>query len=117
MKKIISLLLSTTIFTATYAQPHKGFDGPDMHHRPVYAPPHSTFHNHKLNRYQKQKAIERINREYRFRVRAIEHNRYMTKRQKRLAIRDAKNERDYKLKSIRNNSFVYVNTYGKAHRK
>ena len=117
MKKIISLLLSTTIFTASYAQPHKGFDAPNNHHRPVYAPPHSTLHNHKVYRYQKQKAIERINGEYRFRVRAIEHNRYMTKRQKRLAIRDAKNARDYKMKAIWNNSFGYVNTYGKNYRK
>ena len=125
MKKIIALLLSAGIFTASYAQENHG------HHKykrnDQYA---SRSHRHYDNddddrdeqdrrggyqqgnrsyAYQRQAQIDRINREYSYKVMWIQQNRYMNNREKRLAIRDAKKERNYKMQMINRNMNGYAN--------
>lgn len=133
MKKIITLLLSAGIFTASYAQENHGHNRNDQY----AAASHGRYDNRDHDRddhdrrdgyqqgnrsyvYQRQMQIDRINREYSYRVMSIQQNRYMNNRQKRLAIRDAKKERNYQMQMINrnmngyaNNSHERNNNYGK----
>ncbi len=122
MKKIITLLLSAAIFTTTYAQRHKNYSEKDDHYSAKnYGRNNDNYHRGDIVRsraYQKQNQFEKIDREYRYKVAAIQHNRYMTHRQKRLSIRDAKKERDYKMKMISRSSYEYAKSnYGKNYRR
>ncbi len=122
MKKIITLILSAGIFTATYAQGYRNYGEKNNHYSTKhYARNNDNYHHGNMARfkaYQKQNQFEKIDREYRYKVLAIQHNRYMTNRQKRLSIRDAKNERNYKMKMISHNSYEYAESnYGKNYRR
>lgn len=130
MKKIITLLLSAGIFTATYAQgkyekgnygtidPHASAQN-DRHDRDTHDRD-DRYHarngyDHRNVSYANQRKIEtdRINREFNYKIMSIQHNRYMTNRQKRLAIRDAKNERNYKIQMLNGRLSGYANnSYG-----
>ena len=137
MKKIITLLLSAGIFTATYAQENHGHNNKHNGNDQYAGASHGRYDNRNHDRddrnkrdeyqqgnrsyaYQRQMQIDRINREYSYRVMSIQHNRYMNNRQKRLAIRDAKKERNYQIQMINrkmngyaNNSHGRDNNYGK----
>lgn len=114
MKKIITLLLSVGLFTATYAQGHKSYSGKSDRNTPnSYGRNNNNIHNGKVyrtNSFQKHKQVEKIDREFKYKVMAIQQNRYMTNRQKRLSIRDVKNERNYKRQMLNNNPNGYANS-------
>jgi hypothetical protein len=127
MKKIFTLLFTAGLFTASYAQENHGHHG-DYGRNDQYAtssnghydnrdPDRYDHHNYdQRNRSyanQRQMQMERINREYSYKVMSIQRNWYMTNRQKRLAIRDAKNERNYKIQMINRRLSGYANnSYG-----
>ncbi len=124
MKKIIALLISAGIFTASYAQEHNNheYGRNDQYtatsHGRYYNDDHDRDHryndHYKSYAFQKQIQIDRINREYYYRVMSIQHNRYLTHRQKKLAIRDAKKERSYQILMMNRNMNGYANNgYGK----
>ncbi len=126
MKKIITFLLSACIFTSSYAQrnhghndkydrndqyasaSHRGYDNDDYDRNDRYNNRNNSYAN------QRQIQIERINREYNYKVLSIQHNRYMNNRQKRLAIRDVKKERNYQIQMINRHMNGYANnSYGR----
>ncbi|MGN6247449.1 MAG: hypothetical protein ACTHNG_03785 [Ginsengibacter sp.] len=127
MKKLLTLLLSAGIFSASYAQKDHGYNKERDHRNNQYSVDHRNDHDRddwrdngryaQRNRsyaYQRQIQMERINREYNYKVMAIEHNRYMNRRQKRLAIRDAQRERNYRLQMLNRNREAYAqNGYGR----
>jgi len=113
MKKILTLLLSAGIFTSSYAQKNHGHNGNDQYAVTSHGRYNHSDHdrddrnrNERYDRgnnsyaYQRKIQMDRINREYNYKVMSIERNRYMNRRQKRLAIRDAKNERNYQIQMI-----------------
>jgi hypothetical protein len=128
MKKIITLLLTAGIFTATYAQKNHGHQD-DYGRNDQYATtsngrydngdqdrddPYNRRNNSNATQIQMQ--MERINQEYNYQVMSIQQNVYMNNRQKRLAIRDAQKERNYKLQMVNRQSNGYANngnSYGK----
>lgn len=131
MKKIITLLLSAGIFTASYAQENHRHNN-DYNRNDQYASAsHGRYDNGDHDRddgyrrdgfqqgdrsysYQRQVQMDRINREYTYKVMSIQHNRYMSNREKRLAIRDAKKERNYQMQMINRNMNGYANNgYGR----
>ena len=118
MKKIITLLLSACLFTATYAQGHRDYNERNTRNAPNnYGTYNNNYPNRNVNNsrsYQKQDQVEKINRDFQYKEMAIQQNRYMSNRQKRLSIRDAKNERDYNMQMLNRNSNGYTyNNYGK----
>ena len=125
MKKIITLLLSAGIFSASYAQKNHGHNNRDDEYASAsygkYAKgdyDRDSKNNHRNNSYayQRQIQMDRINHEYNYKVMSIQHNRYMNNRQKRLAIRDAKKERNYRIEMINRNMNGYANNnYGKRY--
>lgn len=127
MKKLFTFLLSAGIFSASYAQKDHHHNNDRDHRNNEYSVGHHDDHDrddrrdHKRyaerNRsyaYQRQIQMDRINREYNYKVMAIEHNRYMNRRQKKLAIRDAQRERNYRLQMLNRNRDAYAqNGYGR----
>lgn len=126
MKKIITLLLSAGIITASYAQgnyghnnrynrnkeyapaSHRGYNNRDYDRDDMYKNRNNSFVD------QRQIQIGRINRQFNYKVWSIQHNRYMSNRQKRFAIRDAKKERNYQILTINRQMNGYANnSYGK----
>ena len=127
MKKLLTLLLSAGIFSASYAQKDRGYNKDRDHRNNQYSVGHRNDHDRDDRRddrrysernrsyaYQRQIQMDRINREYKYKVMAIAHNRYMNRRQKRLAIRDAQRERNYRLQMLDRNMNGYAqNGYGR----
>lgn len=103
MKKILTLLLAVGLFSVSFAQGnHQKKDRYDTNDEYARASNgrygnqnDSRYENNRNVSYENQQAIEiqRINREYNYKVQSIENNRYMKNRQKKLAIRDAREER------------------------
>lgn len=139
MNKIITLLISTGIFTASYAQENHGYDNRYNRHDQYASASHGRYDRddeddnddqrddgyrrdgyHQRNQsyaYQRQIQIDRINREYSYKVMSIQQNPYMSNRQKRIAIRDAKKERNYQMQIINRNMNGYANnSYGRDNR-
>ncbi len=141
MKKILTLLLSAGIFTASYAQGkhgHKDYGRNDQYTTTSHGRYDNNgrygnngrydnddhdrddrYQNGRYNRgnrsyaYQRQIQMDRINREYNYKIMSIQHNRRMTHRQKRLAIRDAKNQRNYQIQMLNRQMNGYArNGYG-----
>jgi hypothetical protein len=122
MKKILTLLLSAGLFSASFAQGnHRQRDRYDRNDQ--YANASNDRYENRNNRrvdnnrnvsYKNQRAIEiqRINREYNYKVQSIENNRYMKNRQKKLAIRDAKKERINQIQML-NARYNGQNNHGK----
>lgn len=122
MKKILTLLLSLGIFSASFAQGNS--QNKDRYDRnDQYATASNghydnqndrRFDNNRNVSYENQRAIEiqRINREYNYKVQSIENNRYMKNHQKKLAIRDAKKERANQIQML-NARYNDHNDHGK----
>ena len=128
MKKILTLLFTAGLFTASYAQGNRGHNG-DYGRNDQYATyPNGHYDNSDHDRYdhniydqrnhsyenQRQMQMERINREYNYKVMSIQRNWYMTHRQKKFAIHDAKNERNYEIQMLNRRFNEYANNgYGR----
>lgn len=131
MKKIITILLSAGIFTITYAQgkhspkgdygrngqytteSRRGHDRDDHDSYERHDNRNSYDHRNVSYANQRQIRIDRINREFNYKVMSIQQNRYMTNRQKRLAIHDAKNQRKMEIQMLSRQKIGYAkNGYG-----
>jgi hypothetical protein len=131
MKKIITLLISTGIFTASYAQENHDHGNRYNRHDQYASASNGRYdrdddderddgyrrdgyqQRNQSYAYQRQIQIDRINREYSYKVMSIQQNPYMSNRQRRLAIRDAKKERNYQMQMINRNMNGYANnSYG-----
>jgi hypothetical protein len=111
MKKIIALLVSSAIFASSFAQgnsqKNRHNNSRDDRYSTTYQKPYDQRDDswHKQDRQyssgqQKANQIQRLNREYQYKMMAVENNRYMNKRQKKLAIRDLQREKIDKIRMI-----------------
>ena len=111
MKKIIALLFSCAIFASSFAQGnsqknrHKTSrdDGYSTTSQKRYDPRDDRWYNndrHYSSAQQKANQIQQLNREYQYKMMAVQNNRYMNKRQKRLAIRDLQQEKTRMIRMI-----------------
>jgi hypothetical protein len=101
MKKIITLLFSTAIFATSFAQSnHRQADRNDNY---VYNQ-RDHFDNRNFSPRERQFQIERINREFDFKIRAIQNNYTLRRHQKKVAIRNLEKERSIQIRMINANS-------------
>jgi len=118
MKKIITLLFSVGVFTTSFAQynRHRNSEdknyGSENHWNDRYANSSKGNRNHDRdhkygrssgNNYSAQERnfqVEKINRDFNFRIRAIQNDRYLRRRQKKAAIREAEAERSRQLQIV-----------------
>ena len=123
MKKIFTLLFAAGLFTASYAQRDHDHNGDYGRNDQYAATSNGRYDNRDHDRYghnmyderdysyanQRYIQMERINREFNYKVMSIQRNWYMTNRQKRFAIRDAKNERNYEIQMLNRRFSGYTN--------
>ena len=112
MKKILTLLLSVGIFSASFAQDNHKRNRYDRSDQYATASNDRDYHHHDReydnNRnysYANQQSMEiqKVNQDYNFQVMSIENNRFMRNHQKRVAIRNAERERDRQIQRINAN--------------
>ena len=132
MKKIITLLFSVGAFATSFAQYNQQQNNDDRNYRTEgkrddqYANSSNDNRNydrndknwrpfHKGNYYSAKERdfqIEKINREFYFKVEAIQCDRYLRRREKKAAIRHAKIERFRQIKMV-NERFNYNNNWNR----
>lgn len=109
MKKILTLLLSVGIFSASFAQSNHERNHYDRSDQYATASNDRDYHHHDReydnNRnysYANQQSMEiqKVNQDYNFQVMSIENNRFMRNHQKKVAIRNAERERDRQVQRI-----------------
>ena len=125
MKKLLTLLLSIGLFSATFAQGnhHKNEHYKKNDH--YAASGNGQYHRENNGRYyqkrnvsysnQRAEAIQRINRVYKYKVMSIQNNRYMKKHQKKLAIRDLQRERVQQIQMVNRRFNESAYNYQKQH--
>ncbi len=105
MKKIITLLFCTAMLSSAFAQRNDRDDWKNDRGRSVYQNTRSTMA-------QRDQVIQRINREYDFKIQQVSYDRQMNRREKKRAIKYLQDQRAQKIKRTfaeYNNRYVYSN--------
>jgi len=111
MKKIVALLFTCAIFATSFAQGNYQRNRQGNYDDGRYASTSGKNYDHRNDNWdkrdrnyssgqQKAQQIQQLNREYQYKMMAVQNNRYMNKRQKRQAFRDLQQERSRKLQMI-----------------
>jgi hypothetical protein len=104
MKKVFALVVALGAMTAVFAQ--RGYDHRDesrdvilgQGNRSVYDDHHNN--NGYYNLRERDEQIQRINREYNWRMESVKHDRYLRKAERRRQIRILENERDARIREV-----------------
>ena len=107
MKKFITLLFSLGAFATSFAQ----YNDHQSKRNDQYANSSNDSWNYSKDRRhfdhgnifsakERDFQIEKINRDFAFRVKAIQHNRYLRRREKKAAIRNAEIERSRQIQLV-----------------
>jgi hypothetical protein len=111
MKKIIALLVSCAFFATSFAQGNSQKNRHKTSRDDYYAIASQKRYDQRDDRWrngdrhyspgqQKANQIQQLNREYQYKMMAVQNNRYMNKRQKKHAIRDLQQEKTRKIRMI-----------------
>ena len=111
MKKIIALLLSCAFFATSFAQGNTQKNRHKTSRDDHYATTSQKRYEQRDDRWgnrdrhyspgqRKANQIQQLNREYQYKMMAVQNNRYMNKRQKKHAIRDLQQEKTRKIRMI-----------------
>ena len=105
MKKIFALAIALGTITAVFAQ--GGYDRRDSRDIVLGQPNRGGVYNNDRgynNGYygvrERDEQIQRIRREYNWRIESVDHDRYLRKAEKRRQIRFLENERDAKIRDV-----------------
>ncbi len=97
MKKIITLLFCMGIFATSFAQYNHGQN--DRNENYVYNR-HDRFNNGDLYGKDKSYQIDKINREFDYKINSIENDWSLSRHQKKVAIKTLQKERKQKIKML-----------------
>lgn len=108
MKKILALVIALGTMTAVFAQ--RGYDPREESRDVILGQPNRGVYNNDRshnNRYhysirERDQQIQRIRREYKWRIESVQHDRYLRKAEKRRQIRFLENERDARIREVMN---------------
>ena len=115
MKKVFALLFSLGVMTSLFAQNGRGkYDSRDV----ILVQPDRTVYdnNHRNNNsdYSKRELenrIDRINREYNWRIQEVRKDSYLRKAEKKRQIRALENERDARIRQARDGYYTRNNRW------
>ena len=128
MKKMFTLLLSVGFFATSFAQNNRqqndnnyGRNDRDIiassaSNSNVYGRDDHGMYDNRNNSFARERdaQIDRINRDFNYKIMAIQNNRYMRNHQKKLQIRDLTYERDRQLQMVNGRyNDQYRNAYGR----
>jgi hypothetical protein len=108
MKKIFALIIALGTMTTIFAQ--RGYDHRDESRDVILGQPNrgGVYNNdrgYNSGRYdirERDQQIQRIRREYNWRIESVRHDRYLRKAEKRRQIRFLENERDARIREVMN---------------
>lgn len=105
MKKILTLLFCTALISSAFAQRNNHDDWKRNNNRNVYQ-------NTRYPVAQRDQQIQRVSREYDYKIQQVNYNRYMSRREKKRAIRSLQAEKAQRINRIyaeSNSRYVYNN--------
>ncbi|MGZ3845872.1 MAG: hypothetical protein ACXVBH_07435 [Flavisolibacter sp.] len=113
MKKVFALVFALGAMTAVFAQ--GGYDHRNesrdvilgQQNRTVYDNDHD-YHNGYYGTRDREEQIDRIRREYNWKIENVEHDRYLRRGEKRRQIRFLENEREARIRQVMD-SYRYQN--------
>ncbi len=103
MKKIITLLFCTAILSSAFAQKHNRDDWKRNNN-------HTVYQNTRYSIAQRDQMIQRVNREYDYKIQQVNQNRYMNRRERKRAVKTLQAQRAERISRIYseyNNRYVY----------
>lgn len=104
MKKIFALVIALGTITAVFAQ--GGYDRRESRDVVLGQPNRGVYNNdrgHNNGYYsirERDEQIQRIRREYNWKIESVDHDRYLRKAEKRRQIRFLENERDAQIREV-----------------
>lgn len=101
MKKIFTLVVALGAMTAVFAQ--RGYDHRDESRDVILGQPNGNIYgNRGYGGYgiDRNEQIQRIRREYDWRIEAVQRDRYLRRGEKRRQIRFLENERDARIREV-----------------
>jgi len=105
MKKVFALVFALGAMTAVFAQ--GGYDRRDESRDVILGQPNRTvydnnhgYNNGYSNTRDRDAQIDRINREYGWRIESVERDRYLRRAEKKRQIRYLENERDARIREV-----------------
>ncbi len=118
MKKLITLLFSTALLSSAFAQSNHrdGWDNDDHRGNGRYDNNRTVSQNSRYSITQRDRMIQRINREYDFKIQQVSHNNYMSRREKKRAIKSLEAQKREQIKRVYseyNNRYVYNGKNGR----
>lgn len=114
MKKIFALVIALGTITAVFAQ--GGHDRRESRDVVLGQPNRGVYNNDRGGYYgvrDRDEQIQRIRREYNWKIESVEHNRYLRKAEKRRQIRFLENERDARVREVMMRYDRYHGTRGR----
>ena len=111
MKRIFALLIALGAMTAVFAQ--GGYDRRESREVILGQPGRGVYNNdrgYNNGRYDirdRDQQIQRIRREYDWRIESVRHDRYLRKAERKRQIRFLENERDARIRETMNRYDVY----------
>ena len=107
MKKVFALVIALGAMTAVFAQ--RGYDRRDesrdvvlgqQGNRNVYGNNNRGYNDGYMSAREREEQIQRIRRQYNWKIQSVQHDRYLRKAEKKRQIRYLENERDARIKEV-----------------
>jgi len=120
MKKVFALVLALGAMTAVFAQ--RGYDRRDESRDVILGQQNrSVYNNNRSNdgyysSRERDVQIERIRRDYDWRIQSVRNDRYLRKAEKKREVRLLENERDTKIREVIDRYNYYNNSNNRNYR-
>jgi hypothetical protein len=107
MKRVFALVIALGAMTAVFAQ--RGYDRRDesrdvvlgqQGNRNVYGNNNRGYNNEYMSVREREEQIQRIRRQYKWKIESVQHDRYLRKAEKKRQIRFLENERDARIRDV-----------------
>lgn len=106
MKKVFALVIALGAMTAVFAQ--RGYDRRDesrdvilgQGNRSVYGNNNRGYNNGSYSKRERDEQIQRIRRQYTWKIESVQRDRYLRKAEKKRQVRFLEKERDAKIREV-----------------
>ncbi|MBO9681586.1 MAG: hypothetical protein J7502_02735 [Flavisolibacter sp.] len=115
MKKVFALVIALGAMTAVFAQ--RGYDRRDesrdvilgQGNRNVYGNNNRGYNNGSYSKRERDEQIQRIRRQYNWKIESVQRDRYLRKAEKKRQVRFLERERDEKIREVIDRYNYYKN--------
>lgn len=107
MKKVLALVIALGAMTVVFAQ--RGYDHRNesrdvvlgqQGNRNVYGNNNRGYNDGYMSAREREEQIQRIRRQYKWKIESVQHDRYLRKAEKKRQVRFLENERDARIREV-----------------